>query len=185
MLFLQTGFRFIPAGNVAKSFVMIVVKAMEPYVLILTVALRTILIMTRFMQKISFVWRLFVAAALGLFLTTGVCYAASEVVGWRLNSSGQTTIPSGLSNVVAIATGYSHRLARTAQGGWSAVGGTITARRSSPALGPTRGDDSLPGAALRFDPSLPPRPWESVCSLDSASINTPLLDPTPNPSRTP
>jgi len=111
--------------------------------------------------------------------------AEGRVVGWGLNTSGQTTIPSGLSNVVAIATGYSHRLARTAQGGWSAVGGTITARRSSPALGPTRGDDSLPGAALRFDPSLPPRPWESVCSLDSASINTPLLDPTPNPSRTP
>jgi hypothetical protein len=41
-----------------------------------------------------------------------------------------------------------------------------------------------PSPVRRFAPSLPPRPWESVCSLDSASINTPLRYPTPNPPRT-
>jgi alpha-tubulin suppressor-like RCC1 family protein len=40
----------------------------------------------------------------------------SPVVGWGNNESGQATVPSGLSNVVAIAAGNSHSLALTAEG---------------------------------------------------------------------
>jgi hypothetical protein len=42
-------------------------------------------------------------------------------VAWGDNDYGQTNVPRGLSNVVAIAAGYSHSLALTAQGqavGW-------------------------------------------------------------------
>jgi hypothetical protein len=42
-----------------------------------------------------------------------------------------------------------------------------------------------PGLVLRFAPSLPPCPLESVCSLDSASINTPLLYSSSAQPRTP
>ena len=47
--------------------------------------------------------------------------AEGRVVGWGRNDYGQTTIPSGLSNVVAIAAGGLHSLALTAEGrvvGW-------------------------------------------------------------------
>ena len=50
-------------------------------------------------------------------------YAAPEVVAWGANYYGQTNVPSGLSNVVAIAAGSSHSLALTAEGrvvGWGA-----------------------------------------------------------------
>jgi alpha-tubulin suppressor-like RCC1 family protein len=40
----------------------------------------------------------------------------SPVVGWGNNESGQATVPSGLSNVVAIAAGNSHSLALTSEG---------------------------------------------------------------------
>ena len=46
---------------------------------------------------------------------------AAEVVGWGNNDYGQTTIPSGLSNVVALAAGGYHSLVLTADGrvvGW-------------------------------------------------------------------
>ena len=43
-------------------------------------------------------------------------HAASEVVAWGDNDSGQTNVPSGLSNVVAIAAGGYHSLALTAEG---------------------------------------------------------------------
>ena len=46
---------------------------------------------------------------------------AGEVVGWGRNGEGQTNIPNGLSNVVAIAAGGAHSLALTAEGrvvGW-------------------------------------------------------------------
>jgi hypothetical protein len=71
----------------------------------------------------SLVWRLFgaAAAALGLFSTTGICHAASQVVGWGNNDFGQRTIPTWLSNVVAIAAGSYHSLALTGEGrvfGW-------------------------------------------------------------------
>ena len=47
--------------------------------------------------------------------------ADGTVVGWGDNTYGQTTIPAGLSNVVAIAAGYYHSLALKADGtvvGW-------------------------------------------------------------------
>ena len=43
------------------------------------------------------------------------------VVGWGLNDDGQTTIPGGLSNAVAIAAGHAHSLALKTDGtvvGW-------------------------------------------------------------------
>jgi alpha-tubulin suppressor-like RCC1 family protein len=46
------------------------------------------------------------------------------VVAWGGNFDGQTTIPSGLSNVVAIAAGGHHSLALK-EGGTVAGGGTI------------------------------------------------------------
>ena len=42
-------------------------------------------------------------------------HAAPEVAAWGDNSQGQTNVPSGLSNVVAIAAGYGHSLALTAE----------------------------------------------------------------------
>jgi hypothetical protein len=48
-----------------------------------------------------------------------------RVVGWGSNTDGQTNIPSGLSNVVAIAAGENHSLALTAEGrviGWGSNG---------------------------------------------------------------
>jgi len=38
------------------------------------------------------------------------------VIGWGYNSSGQTTVPSGLSNVVSVSGGSSHSLALKADG---------------------------------------------------------------------
>src|SRR5205823_8554987 len=38
------------------------------------------------------------------------------VVAWGRNSSGQTNVPAGLTNVVAIAAGSSHSLALTGDG---------------------------------------------------------------------
>jgi alpha-tubulin suppressor-like RCC1 family protein len=43
-------------------------------------------------------------------------HAGPEVVAWGDNDSGQTSVPSGLSNVVAIAAGSLHSLALTAKG---------------------------------------------------------------------
>ena len=51
----------------------------------------------------------------------GVCHADSEVIGWWNDDYSQTTIPSGLSNAVAIAAGGRYSLALTAEGrvvGW-------------------------------------------------------------------
>jgi hypothetical protein len=42
-------------------------------------------------------------------------HAGPEVVAWGDNDSGQTSVPSGLSNVVAIAAGSLHSLALTAE----------------------------------------------------------------------
>ncbi len=53
------------------------------------------------------------ALAAVLFLFSGIQQPAraAEVAVWGDNSYGQTNVPSGLSNVVAIAAGYSHSLA--------------------------------------------------------------------------
>lgn len=47
-----------------------------------------------------------------------VLYAptASEVVGWGKNTSGQTTIPTGLTTAIAVATGSTHSLALKSDG---------------------------------------------------------------------
>jgi alpha-tubulin suppressor-like RCC1 family protein len=37
--------------------------------------------------------------------------ADSTVVGWGDNGAGQTTVPTGLKNVVAISAGYAHSAA--------------------------------------------------------------------------
>ncbi|MCL5095995.1 MAG: RCC1 domain-containing protein [Candidatus Omnitrophica bacterium] len=47
--------------------------------------------------------------------------AESEVVAWGLNDYGQTNVPSGLSNVVAVAAGRTHSSALRSDGtvvGW-------------------------------------------------------------------
>ena len=48
--------------------------------------------------------------------------ADGTVVAWGDNGYGQTTVPSGLSNVVAIAAGGYHSLALTAEGTGGGVG---------------------------------------------------------------
>ena len=55
------------------------------------------------------------------------------MVAWGRNDGGQTDVPSGLSNVVAIAAGGYHSLALTAEGRVVAWGNNDTARRISPA----------------------------------------------------
>jgi alpha-tubulin suppressor-like RCC1 family protein len=55
--------------------------------------------------------------------TGSLTLRVSPVVAWGANDWGQTIVPSGLSDVVAIAAGGSHSLALTAQGrvvGWGA-----------------------------------------------------------------
>src|ERR1051325_9530461 len=64
------------------------------------------------------VWCLFLVC---LFLSIPTGFAASTVVAWGDNSSGQTIVPNDLTNVVAIAAGYAHALALRADGtviGW-------------------------------------------------------------------
>ena len=48
--------------------------------------------------------------------------AEGRVVAWGSNDVGQTNVPSGLSNVVAIAAGDHHSLALTAEGTRGGVG---------------------------------------------------------------
>jgi alpha-tubulin suppressor-like RCC1 family protein len=55
------------------------------------------------------------------------------VVAWGYNSSGETTVPAGLSNVVAIAAGWQHSLAAKADGTVVAWGNTNSGRCSVPA----------------------------------------------------
>jgi outer membrane protein assembly factor BamB len=53
---------------------------------------------------------------IGAFEFVPTTPAAPEVVAWGNNDKGQTTVPSGLSNVVAIAAGMEFSLALTAEG---------------------------------------------------------------------
>jgi hypothetical protein len=60
-------------------------------------------------------------AALTFSILSPPSTGGAEVTAWGYNSSGQTTVPSGLSNVVAIAAGGWHSLALKADGavlGW-------------------------------------------------------------------
>ena len=60
--------------------------------------------------------------------------ADGTVVGWGYNADGETTIPAGLTNVVAIAAGQyqSHFLTATATGSSAASGGLSFARAEIP-----------------------------------------------------
>jgi hypothetical protein len=49
---------------------------------------------------------------------------AAEVAAWGGNGCGQTDVPSGLSNIVAVAAGDTHSVALTAAGQAVAWGGT-------------------------------------------------------------
>jgi alpha-tubulin suppressor-like RCC1 family protein len=60
--------------------------------------------------------------SLGSVHSLALC-ADGRVVAWGDNSCGQTSVPRGLSNVVAIAAGYSHSLAMTDEGQVVAWGG--------------------------------------------------------------
>jgi alpha-tubulin suppressor-like RCC1 family protein len=62
------------------------------------------------------------AVLLSQLALTTVC-AASEVTAWGCNDDGQTNVPSGLSNVVAIAAGADYSLALMAEGRVLAWGG--------------------------------------------------------------
>lgn len=83
--------------------------------------------------RISLVLNLFWAVIMGLIATTEVGHAGGTVVAWGDNIDGQTTVPSGLSNVVAIAAGGEHSLALTADGrvvawGYNSYGQTTVPR---------------------------------------------------------
>lgn len=70
------------------------------------------------MKKINTQW----FASVSLIITVAVAgtplagHAAPEVAAWGYNFYGQTDVPGGLNNVVAIAAGASHSLALTAEG---------------------------------------------------------------------
>ena len=76
------------------------------------------------------------------------------VVGWGDDSVGQTTIPGGLSNVVAIAAGGSHSLALKTDGtvvgwGWNNYGQTTIPGGLSNVVAIAAGDDH--SLALKID----------------------------------
>jgi uncharacterized repeat protein (TIGR01451 family) len=79
-------------------------------------------------------YRLVASNALGttygapLRFTTG-----RKIVGWGDNSSGQTTIPGGLTNVVSLAAGRYHSLALCADGTVAAWGGNNYGQTNVPA----------------------------------------------------
>ena len=74
------------------------------------------------MKKISAKWFASVSLIITVILAGAppAGHAASEVTAWGDNSAGQTDVPSGLSNVVAIADS----LALTADGHVVGLGGT-------------------------------------------------------------
>lgn len=67
-----------------------------------------------------------------MLATAGAGHAASTVVSWGYGGSGLTPIPSGLTNVVAIATGGYHSLALTATGNVLAWGSDYHGRTNVP-----------------------------------------------------
>src|SRR4051812_8523083 len=56
-----------------------------------------------------------------------------HVEGWGDNAVGQTSIPLGLDNVVAVAAGYDHSLALLANGKVTAWGGNSSGQTNVPA----------------------------------------------------
>jgi len=67
--------------------------------------------------------------------TGSLTLRVSPVVGWGDNGQGQTDVPSGLSNVVAIAAGDGHSLALTAEGRVVAWGSFWWGRETDPPSG--------------------------------------------------
>jgi alpha-tubulin suppressor-like RCC1 family protein len=82
------------------------------------------------------------ALLLSQLILTTVC-AASEVTAWGANWSSQADVPSGLSNVVAIAAGGEHNLALTAEGQVVAWGAGTTNSGSWPDYGQSQVPDGL------------------------------------------
>ena len=70
--------------------------------------------------------------------------AATQVVVWGDNSSGQTNVPAGLTNVVAIAAGVAHSLVLKADGTALAWGSRIylADKHKHPKPGKCGGDHS-------------------------------------------
>jgi len=69
--------------------------------------------------------RLLAALGVAAFLAAPLAHAAGTVTAWGDNSSGQTTVPAGLTNVVAVAGGQYHSLALRADGTVAAWGGMV------------------------------------------------------------
>jgi hypothetical protein len=61
------------------------------------------------------------------------CHAAGTVIAWGANNAGQTLVPLGLSNVVAVAGGLSHSLALNADGTVTAWGFNVFGQTNVPA----------------------------------------------------
>jgi len=69
----------------------------------------------------SWICKIITVSAIVFYSITGFCFPSGTVVGWGDNSRGESTIPSQLTNVVAIAAGDASCLALSANGtvtGW-------------------------------------------------------------------
>ena len=73
-----------------------------------------------------------VTNAYGSVLSQAAWLDVRILAAWGDNSYGQTNIPAGLTNVVAIAVGYEHSLALRADGTVAAWGRTLRGRRQFP-----------------------------------------------------
>src|ERR1700723_3300391 len=60
--------------------------------------------------------KIITVSAIVLHSIAGLCFSSGTVVGWGDNSRGESTIPSQLTNVVAIAAGDASCLALSANG---------------------------------------------------------------------
>src|SRR5215472_11014367 len=72
-----------------------------------------------------------IALLLSSFATTH-CPAAGTVVAWGANDAGQTTVPSGTTNVIAVAGGASHSVALKGDGTVVAWGFNVSGQTNVP-----------------------------------------------------
>jgi len=77
--------------------------------------------------------RLLAALGVAVFLAAPLAHATGTVTAWGDNSYGQTNVPAGLSNVVAVAGGYYHSLALRADGTVAAWGYNYYGQTTVPA----------------------------------------------------
>ncbi|MEI7730549.1 MAG: hypothetical protein WCO56_13320 [Verrucomicrobiota bacterium] len=75
--------------------------------------------------------RMIIALLIPIMSITG--YAQNQVVAWGNNANGQTDVPNGLTNVVAIKAGYHHSLALLRNGTVVAWGSNAYGERAVPA----------------------------------------------------